>query len=79
MDNGAVSQVQQVIHKPAGAVACALFYLSFISFFSNAADNSIRVYQYTAANGIVVYADRAPLQQPYQLLKFDCCRNNDLT
>jgi len=72
VDNGAVSQVQQDNHKPAVAVCCAIFCLSFISFFNHAADKSIRVYQYTAANGTVVYADRAPLQQPYRLLKYDC-------
>ncbi len=34
------------------------------------------VYQYTQKNGVVAFSDRAPMHQPYKLLKFDCyaCR-----
>jgi soluble lytic murein transglycosylase-like protein len=67
VDNGAQQGISQL-----ATVCCGLFCLTVMLCFSCAADNSIRVYQYTAANGIVVYADRAPLQQPYQLLKYDC-------
>lgn len=76
MDNGTVSPAQQSARNSVAAVRLLLFCLSLIACSSSAADKSIRVYQYTAANGIVVYADRAPLQQPYRLLKFDCyaCR-----
>lgn len=38
--------------------------------------NAANVYQYTQKNGVVAFSDRAPLNQPYKLLKFDCyaCR-----
>lgn len=72
MDNGTVSQPQQANRQPVVALCCALVCLSVLSLASNAADSSIRVYQYTAANGTVVYADRAPLRQPYRLLKYHC-------
>lgn len=34
------------------------------------------VYQYTQKNGVVAFSDRAPMHQPYKLVKFDCyaCR-----
>lgn len=72
MDNGTVSQPQPGASNSVGTVRLLLCCLSLIACSSSAADQSIRVYQYTTAKGIVVYADRAPLQQPYRLLKFDC-------
>lgn len=72
MDNGIVSQPQPGASNLVETVRLLLCCLSLIACSSSAADQSIRVYQYTTANGIVVYADRAPLQQPYRLLKFDC-------
>lgn len=76
MDNGAVSQAQHNTRPSVAAMRLLCAGLGLMTWLGCAADQSIRVYQYTAANGVVVYADRAPLQQPYQLLKFDCyaCR-----
>jgi soluble lytic murein transglycosylase-like protein len=53
-----------------------LFYVTLWTAFDSQANQSIRVYQYTQHNGVPVYADRAPLNQPYRLLKYDCfaCR-----
>lgn len=55
------------------SIGSLLLCLVVLSSGESAAAN---VYQYTQKNGVVAFSDRAPLHQPYKLLKFDCyaCR-----
>jgi soluble lytic murein transglycosylase-like protein len=66
----------QVTKKVPHLNGTAMFVFCALVVFKCSAEQSIRVYQYTQQNGVPVYADRAPLKQPYRLLKYDCyaCR-----
>ncbi len=69
------SLMQTATNLPQVCAAAMLVVCALVVFQCNA-EQSIRVYQYTQQNGVPVYADRAPLKQPYRLLKYDCyaCR-----
>ncbi len=34
--------------------------------------SQLKVYQYTQSNGVVAFSDKAPQQQPYKVLRYDC-------
>ncbi|MCT6700012.1 lytic transglycosylase domain-containing protein [Rheinheimera sp. 4Y26] len=66
------NETKPTVVRPLYCGLALLLALSISCFPASAAN----VYQYTQKNGVVAFSDRAPINQPYKLLKFDCyaCR-----
>ncbi|HCU65169.1 MAG TPA: lytic transglycosylase domain-containing protein [Rheinheimera sp.] len=67
-----ITETKPTVVRPLPCGLALLWALSVSCFPASAAN----VYQYTQKNGVVAFSDRAPINQPYKLLKFDCyaCR-----